>query len=139
MSDEMDNSWPPNKRRVDDQVWFSTIRRYESIILLGIVIVMLVTSILAWMDRRDTDAIFRALHQAISDLTAQAAASSEKLTQVKETSETLAGQNARWYSMERELDRVSRQSELERAQIVELTARVQRIEDQRKDAKGKRE
>lgn len=129
MSIEKDEiPWPP-QRRSEDDMWFSPVRRYESIILLGIVVVMLVSSIMAWIDRRDNVTVIRQLNFAISGLSSQSNAQSAVLTRVEDRTELLSQQNARWVSFERELLQLREQTKDQQVRIEGLTTRIQRIED----------
>jgi hypothetical protein len=128
----MNTEWPPEgKRREDDRAWFGTIRRYEGAILLGLIAVMFFGSVFAWIDRRDNVAVFERLRQAITDLSVQAGRTAETLSRVEASSGILTTQNAKWVSLERELAQLRQIADSQQEIDVNLTARVQRIEDQR--------
>jgi hypothetical protein len=131
----MNTEWPTEKRREDDRAWFATVRRYEGAILLGLIFVMMLSSIFAWVDRRDNVAVFDRLRQAITDLSVQAGRTAETLSRVESSSGVLTAQNARWVSLERELAQLRQIADRQQEIDVDLTARVQRIEDQRRTEK----
>lgn len=98
----------------EDQAWTGQVRKYDGVLLLVITVVILIGAVIMWMDRRDNVQMFRLMGESISTLAVEARGTREILSRVEKTVDMLSKQNARWLSIERQLD--------------ELQERVQRAE-----------